>query len=277
MSDDKTAVAEPVTTEVEAPFGTVLEDFFKTPSTSADTSEPTPDSKTPKQDDSTETPTDTQAEAGDSSESTPKPKKAGSPRPVNVEAKLKGLEKGFYKVTRENAELRKKIQALEGDGSDAREPTPDEVVQSARFQERQNLSLRQAVKTYGEDHINEMIFAEGSPYRQYVEVEGQSWMRDRVLSSDDPIQTALDLVNMEQFCEQYGRSPETIKEMILEEKKDELKAEVLKELKANPSLVGKTPPSLARARTASAAQKPADTNAPNLEQINPAFNLRAIA
>jgi len=274
-NEESTATADSTQTEAEAPFGTTLETFFQAPDTPAPTTVSTPKPETQATEETTDEPTadageDEKAQEGQKSP----PKKKGSARPMNVEAKLKGLEKGFYKVTRENAELRKKLQAMEGVPDDPPDHTPEQVAQAAEFNARQKVSLEQAVKHYGEDHVTAQIFEEGSPYRQLVEIEGKTWIRDRVLASDDPIQTALDAIQEEELHTHYGRDIETIKQTL----KEELKAEVLKELKANPSeMVGKKPPGLTGARSNSNQPHKVTSNAPNLDGLNPAFNLRAIA
>lgn len=270
MTDESTAVAEPAQAEVEAPFGDALENFFKPPSPAPE-KEPTPDPETQGQADSTDEPSadETKAEAEPAK---PKSPKKGSPRPQNIEAKIKGLEKGFYKATRENAELRKEIQALKGETTAPSDESPEVIAQRATTQALERASLERATEEFGEEFIQEQIFAEGSPYRKLVEMEGKSWIRDRVLKSHDPIYEALAVIREHDLLDNYGRDIETVKATL----KEELKAEVLKELKANPSLVGKAPPTLSKTRAATTAPAERVTNAPDLTMVNPAFNLRAI-
>lgn len=274
MSEDITAVATPVVTEAEEPFGISLKSFVD--SSVKPANESTPDAETQDQSDSPDTPADqtTHPKVGKSS----KDKHGSQPRPINIEAKIKGLEKGFYKVTRELSDARRENQTLRAELKG--EPLPDQlpndtesIAARARSEALQSVSLQRAIEEFGEDFIKAQIFDEDAPYRRLVEGEGKKWIRERVLSSTDPIYEALDVIREHDLLTTYGRDIDTIRAIL----KEELKAEVLKDLK-NPAFVtGAKPPTMSTARAAANTAPGATTNAPNLDGINPAFNLRAIA
>lgn len=200
----------------------------------------------------------------------PSLKLKGPSKPQDIEHKIKGLEKGFYKVTRENAELRKELQKLTGTDQPTHEDTnPDQIADRAARQALERSSLERAKEEFGDEYIQEQIFAEDSPYRKLV--EEKPWVRERVLSHHDPIFEALKALKEHELLETYGYDIELVKNTL----KEQLRAELQKELKLDKGLVGKRPPSLSGARAASMEPSAPVSSDVDLDALNP--SLSAIA
>lgn len=119
-----------------------------------------------------------------------------------------------------------KVLASKVDGTYV-EPKKDEVdpVEMARLNERAKISRAIAEQLYGADVVQELIYAENSPYRQLEQADPV--VKARVFQADQPVMEAIKQLKWKNFIDTFGNDPDDIVAKV----RAEVKAEFVKTLK----------------------------------------------
>jgi hypothetical protein len=136
------------------------------------------------------------------------------------------------KQNQDNAEKLKKLEAdhkaladkLHGTAPDVK-PKDMDPVELARLAERTKISKAIAEQAYGPEVVQEMIYAENSPYRQLEQAD--PYVKARVFEHEQPVMEAIRQLKLKNFHDTYGEDPDSIVAKITEE----VRAEFVKNLK----------------------------------------------
>lgn len=95
-------------------------------------------------------------------------------------------------------------------------PDPQAIRQWGEIEGKAQTSLAVAYRQHGKDKVNQVM-------EKYGKIFGQDRaVQERILMSDDPIQSAMDAVASFEFFEQYGANPSAIVESIRKQVEAEL-------------------------------------------------------
>ncbi len=125
------------------------------------------------------------------------------------------------KLQADQAVLSKK---LDGTYVEKEEPAVD-AVEMARLTERTKISRALAENLYGVEMVNELIYDEGSPYRQLEQAD--PFVKARVFQADQPVMEALRQLKWKNFTDQYGSDPDEVVAKV----REEVTAELVKSFK----------------------------------------------
>ena len=152
-----------------------------------------------------------------------------------LKKRLKDTRDWASKVNKENRELGDRLRKLEADHTKLSqqlagtyvEPTEPVVdpVELAKLTERTKISRGIAEQVYGHETVQELIYDEGSPYRQLEQAD--PFVKARVFQADQPVMEAIRQLKWKQFTDQYGTDPDDVVAKL----REEIKAEFVKTFK----------------------------------------------
>ena len=154
---------------------------------------------------------------------------------VTLKKRLKDTRDYATKVNKTNQELTTRLSKLtadfevfkakaEGTYVEPKENTIDPV-ELARLTERTKISKAIAENLYGAETVEELIYAEGSPYRALEQAD--PYVKARVFAADQPVIEAIRQLKWKNFTDLYGDDPDKVVAAL----RDELTAELVKTFK----------------------------------------------
>ncbi len=152
-----------------------------------------------------------------------------------LKKRLKDTRDYATKVNKTNQELTAKLSKLTADFEVFKaksegtyvEPKADTMdpVELVRLTERTKISKAIAENLYGAETVEELIYAEGSPYRQLEQAD--PYVKARVFAADQPVVEAIRQLKWANFVAEYGDDPDKVVAKL----RDELTAELVKTFK----------------------------------------------
>lgn len=152
-----------------------------------------------------------------------------------LKKRLKDTRDWASQVNKRNQELDAQLRKLEADhkaladklNGVAPDVTSKDVdpVEMAKLNERARISKAIAEQVYGPDVVQELIYAENSPYRQLEQAD--PYVKARVFQAEQPVMEAIKQLKWKNFTDSYGNDPDDVVAKITEE----VKAEFVKNLK----------------------------------------------
>lgn len=180
-------------------------------------------------------------------------------RALRLEKQYTDTRNWATQIQQSNAELRRQVELLGKRMDGTYDPAIDEapaapsVEQAASHSElmgRVQASIAVANQLYGDAEVQQLLFAEGAPYRQLEDSDPA--IRARVLAAPAPAIEAMRVLQERAFFQQYGNDPATVREKIRQEHRGEMEKElnqlVEKKLKERLKLVHEGASSLGDAR-----------------------------
>ncbi len=152
-----------------------------------------------------------------------------------LKKRLKDTRDWATKVNKQNQDMQTALKKLEADHKalaaklhgTAPEGQTAEVdpAKLAKLNERAKISKAIAENAYGPEVVQELIYAENSPYRQLEQAD--PYVKARVFDAEQPVMEAIKQLKLKNFFDAYGEDPDGIVAKISEE----VRAEFVKNLK----------------------------------------------
>lgn len=149
-----------------------------------------------------------------------------------LKKRLKDTRDWATKINKTNQDLVSRLKKLEADHAALSKelhgtPKEDAVdpAELAKLNERARISRAVAEQAYGKEMVEELIYAEGSPYRQLEQAD--PYVKARVFQADQPVMEAIKQLKIKNFHDVYGDDPDQIVAKITEE----VKADFVRNLK----------------------------------------------
>lgn len=174
-------------------------------------------------------------------------------------------QKWANKVNQENIERQRAIDSLQQkltvidkkldgtydpDTDEPKAPPPpdvNEVAESSNVVGRIVASRQAAIEGYGQDFVENMVFAPNSPFRQ---IENSPYVQMRVLQSPAPVLEAIKIVKEKAFFDKYGYDFDAIEVNMEKALEGRIRDKVLKEVAGKASLRGTIPQGIGNAQNA---------------------------
>jgi len=139
------------------------------------------------------------------------------------------------RVHQETLDLKKQIEMinkkLDGtydyEAEEEQEVPPEAIQAQAKIEGKIEASNLAAIKEYGEEYVNKMIWAEDAPFR---ELYADPVIAMEVDTSPAPVLKAIEILQREEFHKKYGKDPQTIRQKITEEIEKELSDKITKKI-----------------------------------------------
>lgn len=172
---------------------------------------------------------------------------------AEYEKRLKDTRDWASQQSQRSANLERQLniinKKLDGTYSEADEisatPPPHVIAQDSEIVGRIAASREAAIDKYGQETVYKQLFAEDAPFRQIAVDPG---IQARVINSSTPVLEAMKVVKEYNFQQKWGKDPDAIENKIRESMKNEIRDEVLKELKSKMSLKDLQPQGIGDAR-----------------------------
>lgn len=255
-----TAVLESSAPANETAPGSLLTQLYSSPTSPAATSDATTSTPTPETG-SAATPQESavpagtvkadpqkdagaeQAKAAEAKKAEEKAKAEESHRAAarKLGGEVKELKTQLAQVLEDNRILKAR---LEGTYEEPQQPTPEQIAERAKFEGRELASRELAYEKYGQDKVDERIYADQSEYKGLISQE--PWYHVRVANSPHPTLEAWTVLEEHAFKETYGTDPTQWAAKIIAEAKPAIVEEFKKTLHVTPT--GQPAPSVTQAR-----------------------------
>lgn len=138
-------------------------------------------------------------------------------------------------VNQELAELRKqqevvgkKLDGTYDEDEESQAPESAELYRQQEQQSRVNASIIAANQIYGEDVVQNTLFNEDAPFRQF---DNDAVVQGRVMAAEAPAIEAMNFMKEHNFFEKYGRDPDEIVQKIRSELREEIEKELSDDVK----------------------------------------------
>lgn len=154
---------------------------------------------------------------------------------------VKELKTQLMQVLEDNRILKAR---LDGTYEEPQQPTPEQIAERAKFEGRELASRELAYEKYGQDKVEERIYAEQSEYKGLISQE--PWYHVRVANSPHPTLEAWTVLEEHAFKTTYGNDPTQWAAKIIAEAKPAIVEEFKKTLTVTPT--GHPAPSVTQAR-----------------------------
>lgn len=151
------------------------------------------------------------------------------------------LQAQLDQLAEDNRVLKAKV---DGTYEEPQGPTPEQIQARAIFEGREVASREQAVQRYGEEKVQERIYAKGCELHQLL--KAQPWQEHRIANSLQPTLEAWAILEEHAFKQKYGNDPSQWASKIVDEVKPGL-LEGFKKTLAAP-VVGTPAPTVTQAR-----------------------------
>lgn len=124
------------------------------------------------------------------------------------------------KLLREIENISKRLDGTYDPAKDEPQlPTPEEMQRNGILQGRIEASKGLATRMYGEEAVQKLILDENSPFSR---IEGDPYVRARVLASEAPIMEAMTILEERAFQAKWGKTPREIESSIRKKVEEEL-------------------------------------------------------